>query len=421
MAVAHALPRRFAYFEETTFGTGPADWSANGTSMYVIEPDVSGVAQAIEENLNNRFTPRDFHAHIRTLKNTSFTFGCYLHGKTTNAAEGAAATAYNLSTLLKAALGGQDLGYGIGFSGGSAAAPEIDSDPGFAVGDWIWAYDDSATRGEFYRITAIDAGPPIVLTLDRELHFTPAAADRAYSVINCYIDDTVTTQHDHADHETMSFCVQGDQTEDVYALYGCKPAVGFETIEAGQPSRLTFDVMATTFAVETLTADDFSAVTTHGAPGTVPGLTDSTTVLMATVASPMADIGDVRGSIQITPGVTYERVTGPNGLEGVHGHVDTLGDTTIELVIPFDDDHHTAFRAGTKKHLLVQVGDTPTAYPWGVYFPNLEYASEPARSDEGALTGVALSFRALRGPASGSLTGADERRFRSPMQVLLVA
>jgi hypothetical protein len=416
--VAHALPRRFAFFTETTFGTGPADWSTNGTSCYVIEPDVSGVAQAVEANENNRFSARDFHQNIRTLKNTEFSFGTYMHGSTVNAAEVAQAATYHLSTMLKAALGGMSLGYSIGFSGGSAAAPEIDSDPGYAVGDWIWCYDDSAAVGEFYQITVITL---LVLTLDRTLHFTPAAADRAYAVIECYIDDTVTTQHDHADHKTMSFCVQGELAEDVYALYGCKPAVSFEAIEAGQPSKLNWSVMATTFAVETLTADDFSAVTTHGAPGTVPGTADSTRVKLATVAGSLANIGNVRGGIQITPGVEYERVTGPNGLEGVHGHVDSVGETTIEMVVPFDDDYNTAFRAGTLKHLLIEVGQTPGAYPWGVYFPKVELAAEPTRSDEGSLTGSALSYRALLGPASGSLTGAAERRFRSPMKLLLVA
>jgi hypothetical protein len=418
MAVAHALPRRAAFFTESTFCTGPADWSANGTSLYVIEPDVSSVAQAVEENLNNRFSPRDKHINIKTLKNNQFSFGTYMHGSTVNAAEAAAAVTYHLSTMLKSALGGMDLGWGIGFLGGSAAEPTIDADPGFAIGDWIWAYDDSAAVGEFYRIATIVG---TTLTLDRTLHFTPAVADRAYAVINCYIDDTVTTQHDHADHTTMSFCFQGDQAEDVYAIYGCKPSVGIEAIEAGKPSQLTWDVMGTTFAVETLTADDFSAVTTHGTAGTVPGLVDATRVKMATVAGALADIGDVRGSLNVTPGVVYERVMGPNGYEGVHGHVDTVDDTTIEMVVPFDDDHATAFRASTLKHILIEVGQTPAAYPWGIYFPRCEYASDPVRSDEGALTGSALSFRALKGPASGSLTGADERRFRSPMQILLVA
>lgn len=418
MAVAHALPRRAAFFTESTFGTGPSDWSTDGTSLFVIEPDVSGVAQAVAENLNNRFSPRDKHINIKTLKNCQFTFGTYMHGSTVNAAEAAAAVTYHLSTMLKAALGGMDLGWSIGLSGGSAAAPEIDSDPGYAIGDWVWAYDDSAAVGEFYKITGIAL---LVITLDRTLHFTPAAADRFYAVINCYIDDAVTTQHDHADHKTMSFCFQGDQTEDVFAMYGCKPSVGIEAIEAGQPSRLTWDVMATTFALETLTADDFSAVTTHGTAGTVPGLVDATRIKMATVAGALADIGDVRGSLSIAPGVAYERVTGPNGLEGVHGHVDTLDDTTIEMVVPFDDDHATAFRASTLKHILIEVGQTPASYPWGIYFPQCEYAGEPARSDEGALTGSALSFRALKGPASGSLTGADERRFTSMMQILLVA
>jgi hypothetical protein len=145
----------------------------------------------------------------------------------------------------------------------------------------------------------------------------------------------------------------------------------------------------------------------------------SSAFITANVA--MTDAGDVRGSISVSTGVGYERVVGANGFEGVHGHVDSGEPTMVELVFVGDDDHATAFRARTLKRMLISIGSTPASRPWGVAFPQLSYAVEPTRDSTGALFGSKVSFAAMKGPASGSLTAENERRFRSPLQLLFVA
>ena len=421
--VAHALPRQIALFQETAFVTGgPSSWANDSTPFYAIEPDVSGVAQVSLENENIRPRTRAKHQNILGLKNCEFSFSAYMHGKPSNAAEGAAATAFHLSTLLKSALGGADLGYGIGIADAGANPDEIevDSDPGFAVGDFIFCHDTSATSGQFYRIVSIAAGPPVVLTLDRDLHFTADAggADRAYAVIDCYIHQAAAAQHDHANHTTMQFQVQGEGTEDVWILKGVKPQLSIEGIAAGEPTKISCGCMVTTFDHETASKATFAAAPA-GEAGNVPGVADTTLFLMATHGDPLASVAAL-GSISVEPGVGYDRVMGPNGYEGVHGHVDNLNDTTLEVMVPFDDDYATEYRAQTEKHALIQVGTTVGA--WGVYFPQLEYAQEPARNDEGALTGSTLSFRGRENQDSiGALTGDNAEKFRSPFHILIVA
>lgn len=426
MAVASALPRKIAVFVETAFVTGgPADWSTNGTYMYAIGVDTSGLAQQSLPNENNVTRPRFKHGNILGLRNSSMSMGLYLHPSATHADEAAAATAFNLATILKSALGGQRLGYSIGVaSSGSEETDEleVDSDPGFEVGDWIFVYDTSAGRGYFHRIEAIAEGPPVTLTLDRDKEFTPHATDDVVkAVIDCYIHAYATTQHDHANHTTLQFCVQGDLSEDVVIAKGCKPTLSIEPIQAGQPVQASLEIAVTTFdAADEATQDDFGSATPVGEAGLVPGIGATTRVLMADFGSPLATV-PVRGQITIVPGPTYQPVTGPNGHEGVHGYYDdTSQDTTLELMVPFDADYPTEYRAQQHKHALIQIGEGIECI--GFYFSELEYSAEPVRNDEGSLAGCTLSFRGLENSASaGSLTGDALEKWRSAFHIMLVA
>lgn len=421
-----ALPQQVAFFTETSFVTGgPADWSANGTFFYCIEPDKAGLAQAVLENENNVLRPRATHQQILGLKNGNVTFGIYMHGSTANAAEGAAAVTYHVAELLRAALGGRDLGYAAAVVSSEAEDTdevEIDADPGYEQGDWIFLKDADG-HGEFYRIESIAAGPPVTLTLDRDLHFTPdtGGADTIHAVIDCYIHQSATTQYNHASHKTLQLLMQGDHEEDVDICRGCKPQVTIEPITPGEPSKLNFDVLVTDFdSADEAAKEDFGAATPVGEAGLVPGKATSTYFKMATFESPLATVRAI-GSITCDPGVKYERITGPNGTaEGVHGHIDTLDPPTLEVMVEFDADYKTEFRAKTFKHALVQVGDDLQA--WGIYYPKLSYSAEPARGNEGGITTCSLSFIAHENSASyGSLTGDSREKWRSMFRILMVA
>lgn len=426
--VAHELPRKVALYTETAFVTGgPADWSANGTYFFVTAVDDSGVVQATVPNENNRIRPHYTHDHIRTRRVSSFSLETYLHANPTNAAEAAAATTFHLAELGLAALGGRDLGYAIGAASSEAEETdevELDSDPGYAQGDWIYLKDANGT-GQFYRVEAIAAGPPVTVTLDRDRHFTvdTGGADTVRAVIDCYIHQYAATQHDHASHKTMQFIVQGDLSEDVKVHKGCKPTLNVEPITPGQPLKLSYEVNVTTFeGADEATADDFGNATPVGEAPLVPGIGTTHRVWLADVGSPLAEV-TTRGAITPNLGIAYTPVEGlgSGAPEGVAGYVlDITQDTTVELMVNWDADYVSEFRSGQRKHMLIQVGTGDDAV--GLYFPALEYAAEPTRNGEGSLTSAALSFRAHENAASpGSLTGDNLEKWRSRVHLLFTA
>ena len=425
MTAAHSTPRELAFYVATAFDStgGPADWSSNGTYCYATEIDVTGLVRASVENTNNRTTLRGKHQNILALKNSDMKVAFYMHSSPAHAAEAAAAATYHLSTFVKSALGGEDLGYSIGADSSGAEDTdeiEIDSDPGYVAGDALFCYDTSGTRGEFYISEAIAAGPPVTLTLDRDLHFAVDAggADRIYAVIDCWIDDEVTTDHAAAGHTTLWLRAQGDSPADVWTAKGCKPQLGQIQITAGEPITMPFDLLVTTFDLEA-SAEDFSAATIYGSAGVVPGISDRTIVKIAAVGDPLADV-DTYGTISIDPGVKYERKTGPNGWEGNHGHIDTGDETTLEMMVDFATAWGTAFEAQTTYHVLIQVGIGTDAI--GFYFPRVEFASAPTRDEAGNLTVHKLNFRALKGAKSvAGLSAINGRKRNAPMHIFLVA
>ena len=238
---AHSLPREASFYISTAFSTagGPASWVDDGTYFYVTAIDTTGMVRKAVDNENNRLDLRDFHDQILTEKSgATASFAVYLHSKPTHAAEAAAATTFHLSTLVQAVLGGEDLGYGIGIASDAAEATteiQIDADPGYVLGDALYLYDTSGTVGEFYFAQSVAAGPPVTVTLDRAKHFTSdtGGADRVYSVIDCWIDTTVTTDRTSGDHKTLWLRDQGQGSEDVRTAMGCKPSLGQITIAPG--------------------------------------------------------------------------------------------------------------------------------------------------------------------------------------------
>jgi hypothetical protein len=413
---SHALPRQAKFAVEATF-IEEIDYSVAGTEIYVIEPDVSALDQQNIESENNRPRRTFVHDMIRSLKSGSeVPLGLYMTAAGATAAEAAQAVATPQSDIFKACLGGRNLGWSIGFSGGTAAAPEIDADPGYVVGDPIFAYDDSTGTGEFYIIEAIVG---TVLTLDRDLHFVPDPADVAHAVISIYLDEDALNDHDDVDHTTLGWLVQGEDTDDVYVIRGCKPSLEIEGITAGEPVKAAITNMVTDWAPAPA-AVAFPGPVSGIAPN-VPGTGCDTIFRIAAIGSPLADV-DARGTITPNLGVSWEAVTGPNGCEGVHGYVATgVGEGGPQVSVEYERAYQDGWFAETKYHMLTQVGATPSD-AWGIYWPQLEYRVAPKRVAESEVTTHALDFRAQENPGSvAGLTGNDINQRRSPVLIMIVA
>jgi hypothetical protein len=416
---ASSLPRTAAVVVETSMGETQTDWDTNATEIYVIDPDVTGIQQAALDSANiipRRLAP---HRKIYGLKSESaFSCGMYLHAKGANAAEAAAATAAIQHTLIKACIGGLDLGWAQGFAGGTASAPTLEADPGYVGGDFGFAYDTSSGTGEFIRIESIAT---VTLTMLWNLGFTPdgGGADVLHAVIDCYPNGDALDNHADANHITLGWKVQGSDTEDVYELRGCKPALGEIGIAAGEPVQVSLEHSVIEWAASTPAATAWSSAPSGEAPN-VPGIGTTTTIKVGDFAGALATVKP-RGTITFTPGITHKQDKGPGGQEGVNGHVAEIEPATLEMMVEYDSDWDDDWEAKTLSHCLIQVGNTPTT-AWGMYFPRLEMIEKPQRVDEGGLVSHRLIWRCLEDTASISgLSGDNIDKRRAPFHLLFAA
>lgn len=426
MTVAHALPRVFLFRVEASSdlaaGLGAIDWTSGSTRHYVIGPDVSALVRqhVANENIVERWVQT--HREIPTVKSgVELPFACYMHGSPSTAAEGAqsAITNYPLATLLKNALGGLYRGYAVGVAGGTASAPAVDSDTNIGIGDWLAFKDASTGVSHMYQVRAKPGAN--VLTLDRDLHFTPDAggADTAHAVIVVYLDGDVVTHHDDADHTLLAVLVAGEHDDDVFEARGVKLALSIAPINPGEPTRVTFAGKVTSQS-KVAKPGSFPS-TIHGEAGTVPGVSDTYAAFIGDVGSAMAAT-TLRGTVTPNVGIGYDAVMGAGGTEAVLGYVGTgRTDITVEVEALFDGQWFTDYDDGTEKSLLIEIGDRENSMPWALYYPQLEIMSEPVRVGD-QLTGLKIMMRARENEADpGALTGASLRRWRSPIQILVQA
>lgn len=417
---SHALPREAAVFVEASLAEAQADWDANATEIFVIEPDVTGVTQGNLDSENIRPRRTFVHDMIRALKSDStFTTQIYMTASGVNAADQAQAVATIQSDIMLAALGGRKLGFRADISGGTAAAPQITTDPGFQPGDWIFAFDTSAGVGEFARIETITGVGPFDLNLLFPLSFTPDGTDVAHAVIMVYPGEAALNDHSDANHTTLGWLVQGEGAPDVFELRGCKPAMELEGITAGEPVKATFEHGV----VDWTTAPPKETFTTApaGIAPTTVGTGKTAKVKIADFGVAPADV-DTRGTLTVNFGIGWDQDRGPNGCEGVHGYVATgVGEGGPQLTVDDDNVYDTDWRDEVKKNLYVQVGDQTTD-AWGVYWPRLEYRATPTRVDEGGLTSAQLDFRAQEDTASiTGLAGDEIEKRRAPFMIMIVA
>jgi hypothetical protein len=417
--MAHALPRDAAVTVEATFGEDQTDWPTNGAPIKIIEPDFELTRNEAE---NENITPRR-HAVLDLVpglkSDSTLSHAIYMTASGVNAVDQAPAAATTESDILRSALGGRTLGFRADLDGGgSAAAPTVATDPGFVNGDWAFGWDDSASAGRFVRIETI--APALTLNLLDPLLDAPTASDVLYACITVYSDELA---HDHtsANYTTLGWLIQGEDTDDVFAMRGCKPAVSIEGITAGERIKYTFDYLVADWPDVMPAKQSLVGAPSGIAPLTV-GTGSKATVLIADVGSPLAAV-DCRGTIEVELGVTWEKLMGPcSDVQGVKGYISSIEPATLTLRVAFDDVALVAeYLAGTKKHCLLQFGDQPTNAT-GIYFGNMEYMMRPQRVDEGGETITEIVLRALEDEADTTgLTGDDLAQRRAPFVLLHTA
>ncbi len=411
--VADARPKTVAYVVESTFATGPADWDATGTEVYTIGPDPAGAAHALVDNENYNQTHLGMHGKLRGLKNCEVAFGSmYLHGSPATASETAPAVSIPLTALLKCAWGGEKLCYAGGIASGTASSLVMEAGEGanYTAGDWGFALDATDSEGNFFIIDSISTDT-MTLT-DTTLDFTPDAggADTVHAVAVCYPHGEALREHDSSSHTTISVFMKGEHAEDLYEFVGCKLDATIGDIVAGEPTKLETNLLVTDWDNDGLSAPSLSTTPAGEAPG-LPGTGDDTYVYLEDKGTALASVN----CYAFTPslGLKWERVTGPNGTEGVHGHIATgIGESTLTMIVPYDDQYQAKFEADTRSHALVQVGSGTSA--WGLYLPDLEMKC-PVRVDQNGVTAIQLEFIIHED------TDGTNDYTRAPWQLLVVA
>lgn len=418
---ANSIQKTVAFDREASFADPAAkDWdslTANGGVRNCFDLDYSKLVRAKIPNKNLKQRAAATRAGILGLRNSDFSYSSYWAGNTANAAEGAQAARILQDEELYNALGGEHRGYAAGLAGGTAAAPNVDTGDGAALLAYGFGffYDTSAAIG-YVRQYASIATDTLTVAPGHTLPFTPDAggADVMHAVVAHYPNWDAIDDHSDADHTSLIYYFKGRHAEENVEARGCSLSVEFAPIEQGAPAELAFGGMANTFAANGLTQPALIQ-TPAGAPGRVVGSGVSTLCHIATADAVLAT-QTFWGQIQITVGIKKDAVTGPNGLEGQHGHgisEDSYDATKVEVTVPFDDSWIAEFHAETLKHLMIQIGTSPTNTVFA-YFPNLSYDVEPEKVDVGGRRGLKLTFVALeRDVAQGALSAAAYHRARA--------
>jgi hypothetical protein len=413
----NANEQTLAYFQETTRGTGPADWDVDAAvvEFLAIGPDPSGMSQTTVDNRNLRrraYATRQKLLGLRSEAQASF--GMYLSGSNVTTAASAQAATFPLVEMLRNAWCGVHRGWAsaVVTPDTHTVAITVGQGTNHPAGEAIFAVDADGL-GQFAIVASVATDDVTLLTdTDNDVATVGAA-------ITCYPNTRGMTNRGHATHIWHSLYFRGEEAEDNYEARGCKINVtGIENGEAGGDASLSMEVMASTFSAETVTR----AALTGTPAGPTPPIVGraGTAVRIANVGTPtLTDVGAY--SFSFTPGVAWQRVPGIT-TEGLLGFNGTGFDATeLEIVVPYDESWLADFRAGTRKHIMIQVGSA-RGDAWALYFPNAELMDDPKRGVSADETAITLRFRALEYPGTTHTDGtANYEMERSKFRLLLAA
>lgn len=414
-----AIEKELRYQAEVSFCTlVDSDWS-DGIVFLALDPNFEGFVESNVDNLNYRQRALATRDKVAGLANGTASWGNYMHGRGTAVADDARATVtspnFPLAAFLSNAWGGQRLGYRTIVASGSTTAPVVEAGDGaqYTAGEWVFHHSTAvdATRGYFRKIESISTDT-FTMWGGHALP-TATANDVLGAVISFFPRSSVLA----AARQYLSIYDSGDDSDDARYGLGCQlNLVGIEGFNAGESPRLNFEVMATRIVNEGIAQP--AAGTPLGDAPLVTSTGDDTIVSLSAVGATLATIEPQ--SISITAGIACGPVPCVGGQEGRSGYRitgDSLDSTMVEIVVPYDDAWNTAYAAGTKYQLLIQVG-TVAGRAVGAFFTRLDFAEDPARTAATDLSTSTLRFRATESQVSTAATGATLDQVRAKIELL---
>lgn len=393
-------PSLLAFAPESEQGTPPDDadaWVSEGTRLRHIGEslDVSGVGQAVVEDMRSQEYIYALEQRVKGLRNTEFPFDAYLAG------QGAATTATNqiaanaLATLLEHCLGGHHRSNTTVVTGGTAANPTITSATNIEPGCLVFFVDTSAGDNLPHprRVLAVNT---LTLTLDEDLDFTPANGDVMHAMHTLYDDESVLVDS-AVGPTTLSWLVQKGLAAALenWQFMGCKTELTKITLARGAHPLLSFRTLAANFVgPQSAPSPSWVAAPSGNAP--IP-TGPATEWQYQTYGNATANRIH-KYSFDLTPGVpaipidTNSEVE--SNMQGRQAYTTAPADTIIKLGMEYGNTPWTQFESDTLKYLrfskLAPAGQHIT-----LYFPRCEQSAPPKRGINGDVSAVDLELRSL--------------------------
>lgn len=415
---------RAAFFEETTAGTGPADWDASGNLIHLAAPfDVSGLAQVVAEDTRTvtRLTETAAGQVFGRKSGSQATVSAFLSGKDEVTSDTAQVAESNLMKLLEHAFGGMSRSYATDIAAGSHSTTGFDvtSATGMAEGQLIGIIDADDTNS-LVEWAQIDTISGTSITVSRALSFTPAENDKVVGTATAYPDpDILECSSDNSGTTLSWYLERGDDGDHLVEILGSKAMPSFDGLARDGMPVLNLAINAGKFTTaESLTKTTFTGSPTGGAPVM---LGPRTKLWLQDVGTTTATASIHLVSMSLNPGVAVAEIPAvtsqTDNLEGFAGYSTAMIAPTLEITITGDKTLFTDFGSEdttrTFKHLMLERRG-PEGKSLCIYLPKCEITQVPnAFAENGEIVSYALTLRGHERTPSATGTSLN----RSPLLI----
>lgn len=400
---------------ETTFGTDETGSLGSFTAVPVQEG--TAVFTLDRQTQNHMAMLQHVHGHQEEVlgrKSATLKFTIALAPTGTASASGVAAVQGALGLILKAVMGGQDLGTGSTFSSGwTATSGDVGSGTGFSKGTAVGWVNTS----NVYEMRPLKNVSSNTLTTKLAFSSTPANSNVAYSCATYYLTSDPA--------ESLQFVVRGLESQDEFVLLGGQlDTMTFSTPLDGTIPTIAFGFKfaswmygADAAGSASLTDITPTAITNFdpivGHAGRLLVQTNGTTTYSAS-ALPTVNAS----AITIAPSIPYIPVPSPSGVEGIYRwHITRNGQPRVSGSFSTFFEDTTLFSARDSKLaklIWYQIGLTAGSSV-AIEIPTAQFTNVQ-RVDSGGISGVMVEFK---GRNDGDISSASGDQDLSPLRIHL--
>jgi hypothetical protein len=407
-----ASRREFRFRTYTTFRDSFSN-AANGNlnaldgtayKTRLTEYDPSGLVQ---ENFPDETLRTRFHVQgtsINGLRKGTFTGTMYFGGAWSNIS----ATPEEL--LMKITCGGQALPttartgaiQGTDSTTTSINVATINTRIVVGQGVFIGAKGDGRGNGEFKPVNALAADGNIA-TLAIACKAAPSSGDAVVYSSTTYPDEDATQE--------LAECIAiGHGTADQRQMVNCVPTFTISGYSPGETPKIQFDFQASDH--QWVDTNERTTLTPTRLPrGQEPAYGRGVGMIqIGDFGSPTRNV-EKAGDITFEPGLSFEEIPEPTGLNGIGGYLHMPGTPTMEMTLLVDEDYGLVadHNAQTAKTIIVQLGhaqgamcaiEIPKCYldkmPESAALNNLQGMKIMVHGDEPLTTGTDLQKAVFR-------------------------